>query len=169
MFAKVICPCNSWAVRYSPAPLQGCSALPSEAEPRNEKVDSLFQTALRARHWSRARGKPRSRAILMDAHGKPARTGVCTIVSKNYFHFARTLMDSVRAAHPDWEQYVLLVDEFGQGVEPGCEPFHLVSMTDLGLPDIKKFCFRYTLLELNTSVKPWLLASPMPTTRLHPP
>src|SRR5262249_46435513 len=120
-------------------------------------------TALRARHWSRARGKPRSRAILMDAHGKPARTGVCTIVSKNYFHFARTLMDSVRAAHPDWEQYVLLVDEFGQGVEPGCEPFHLVSMTDLGLPDIKKFCFRYTILELNTAVKPWLLAWLMQT------
>jgi glycosyltransferase involved in cell wall biosynthesis len=85
------------------------------------------------------------------------RTCACTIVSRNYFHYARTLMDSVRAAHPDWEQCVLLVDEFGRGVEPTGHPFEVIDVAALGLPNFKQFAYRYNILELNTAVKPWLL------------
>ena len=36
---------------------------------------------------------------------------VCTICSNNYLHFARTLMQSLAEAQPDWDRYVLLVDD----------------------------------------------------------
>lgn len=82
---------------------------------------------------------------------------VCTIVSRNYIHFARTLMDSVRAVHPDWEQYVLIVDEMGDGADLSNEKFEVVNVRGIGIPDFQKFFFRYSILEANTAVKPWFL------------
>ncbi len=81
---------------------------------------------------------------------------VFTIVSKNYLHFARTLMESVRDQHPEWERYVLLVDENRGDLELSKEPFQTIEVAELPLPDRKKFYFRYTILELNTAVKPWM-------------
>lgn len=92
----------------------------------------------------------------MDRKGS-VRTAVCTIVSRNYLHYARTLMDSVRAAQPDWEPYVLLVDRVDGAFDPAGERYTLVEAEELPLPDPKKFLFRYTVLEANTAVKPWLL------------
>ena len=82
---------------------------------------------------------------------------VFTIASKNYLHFARTLMDSLRAVHPEWNQFVLLVDEIRNDFDPTKENFEVVEATILPLPDKKKFFFRYNILELNTAVKPWML------------
>jgi hypothetical protein len=79
-----------------------------------------------------------------------------TIVSKNYLHFARTLMESVRAQHPDWQRFVLLVDENRGDLDLSKEPFQTIEVAELQLPDRKKFYFRYTILELNTAVKPWM-------------
>jgi hypothetical protein len=85
------------------------------------------------------------------------RTAVCTICSKNYLHYARTLMGSLRAAHPEWAPYVLLVDELRGEVDPAGEPFTVVEVSALPLPSPAQFLFRYTILEVNTAVKPWLL------------
>jgi glycosyltransferase involved in cell wall biosynthesis len=85
------------------------------------------------------------------------RTAVCTIICQNYLHYARALMDSVRAAHPTWEPYVLLVDGSAGAFDPGQERFQLVELDELALPDRQQFLFRYTILELCTAVKPWLL------------
>src|SRR5689334_13466376 len=84
------------------------------------------------------------------------RTAVCSIVSPNYRPFARVLMSSVRAQHPEWDRYVLVVG--GAGSVGETEPFETVAIDSLGLPDIADFTFRYTLLELDTAVKPWLMA-----------
>ncbi len=86
-----------------------------------------------------------------------SRTAVCTIASKNSLHFCRTLMDSVRPVHPDWEQYLLLADEVQGAFDPAAEKFTVVEVARLPLPQPRKFFFRYTILELNTAVKPWLL------------
>lgn len=83
------------------------------------------------------------------------KTAVFTIVSKNYLHFARTLMDSVREFHPDWEQHVLLVDKVNDG-EFNEEMFQVSTVLDLKLPNPQQFLFRYNILELNTAVKPWM-------------
>jgi len=79
------------------------------------------------------------------------RTAAFTIISPNYRHFARVLMASLARHHPDWDQFVLLC-----GGEGAAAPLGTVSIDELRLPHQKQFCFRYTLLELNTAVKPWM-------------
>jgi hypothetical protein len=83
-------------------------------------------------------------------------TAVVTIVSKNYLCYARTLMQSVTRAHPEWRQYVLLVDEIRGELDPAKEKFQVVELAKLPLPHRKKFCFRYSIVEMNTAVKPWM-------------
>lgn len=84
------------------------------------------------------------------------KTAVFTIVSKNYLAFARTLMNSTKEHHPEWERFVLLVDELDQKFDPSQEDFNVEFMENIEIPDMKKFLFRYNILELNTAVKPWM-------------
>src|SRR6185312_3859629 len=83
-------------------------------------------------------------------------TVVFTIVSKNYLHFARTLMQSVAQHAPNARRFVLLVDENRGELDLARERFEVVEFDELPLPEPRKFAFRYTILELNTAVKPWM-------------
>jgi glycosyltransferase involved in cell wall biosynthesis len=85
-------------------------------------------------------------------------TAVFTIVSKNYLSFSRTLLSSVQNHHPEWDRFVLLADEIDNKFDPKNESFHLINLSEIKLPDINKFLFRYTILELNTAVKPWVFS-----------
>ena len=78
---------------------------------------------------------------------------VCTIVSKNHFHFTKTLMNSLQKFHPDWDRHVLLTDE----VENSNNNFKVTLASDLNLPEFKKFAFRYTALEFSCAVKPHII------------
>ncbi len=66
-------------------------------------------------------------------------TAVCTIVSKNYLAYARTLMNSVAEFHPEWKRHVLLVDEVNGRFDPGAESFELLRVSDLPLPEGAQF------------------------------
>ena len=82
----------------------------------------------------------------------------CTIVSKNYLPFARTLCESFRRHHPEGEFYVLLVDRVDGHFDPEGEPFELLEAERLPtLPDFHGYAFKYSLLEINTAVKPFYL------------
>ena len=83
------------------------------------------------------------------------RTAVFTIVSRNYLPYARVLMQSLRAVHPHWDRFVLLADLVGGLFDPAQENFRVVEAQSLELPEPQKFFFRYTIVELNTAVKPW--------------
>jgi glycosyltransferase involved in cell wall biosynthesis len=85
------------------------------------------------------------------------RTAVCTIVSKNYLHFARTLMRSLAEAEPAWDRWVLLVDRLEEAFDPAAEPFELLEVEELPIREKTRMLFHYNILELNTAVKPWLL------------
>jgi hypothetical protein len=87
-----------------------------------------------------------------------ASTAVFTIISLNYGAFARTLMESVRAVHPDWNRYVLIVDRSDAPSNIGGELFSAVMVEELPLPRKREFLFRYGVMELNTAVKPWMFA-----------
>lgn len=82
---------------------------------------------------------------------------VVTIVSNNYLHYARTLMESVARHHPDAQRYCVLVDrDMGPVLELASE-FNAIGLPALNLPYGEDFFFQYTILELNTAVKPWAL------------
>ncbi|HEX4953572.1 MAG TPA: glycosyltransferase [Thermoanaerobaculia bacterium] len=83
----------------------------------------------------------------------------CTIVSKNYLPFARTLARSFAEHHPGSPFFVLLVDRIEGAFDPAAEPFEVIEVETLGnIPDFPAFAFKYTILELNTAVKPFFLA-----------
>jgi glycosyltransferase involved in cell wall biosynthesis len=82
------------------------------------------------------------------------RTAVFSIISPNYRHFARVLMESVRQHQPGWDRFVLLVAGEGNAIDEGL--FETVTLDALPLPNRRQFCFRYSILELNTAVKPWM-------------
>jgi glycosyltransferase involved in cell wall biosynthesis len=82
-------------------------------------------------------------------------TAVFSIVSANYRHYARVLMASVQRNHPEWDRFILFAAEPTDS-QSDEESFTTVSLEALPLPSPRRFCFRYTLLELNTAVKPWM-------------
>ena len=83
----------------------------------------------------------------------------CTIVSKNYIAFARVLADSFFEHHPQGRFFVLLVDRNEGYIDPEQERFTLLEIEELdNVPDLRSFIFKYTLLECNTAIKPYLLA-----------
>jgi len=84
------------------------------------------------------------------------RTAVCSVISPNYRAAARVLMSSVRTHEPEWDRFVLVVG--GETTSSGDEPFEAMAIDAIGLPELADFTFRYTLLELDTAVKPWLIA-----------
>ncbi|MGN6182428.1 MAG: glycosyltransferase family 4 protein, partial [Thermoanaerobaculia bacterium] len=80
------------------------------------------------------------------------KTAVFSIISPNYRHFARVLMASLETHHPEWERFVLFAGE----APSIAENFTSISIDALSLPNPRAFTFRYTLLELNTAIKPWM-------------
>lgn len=82
---------------------------------------------------------------------------IVTIVSNNYLHFARSLMQSVAQHHPDAHRYCVIVDTDLSYASELKEEFKTIAMSQLNLPLGEGFTFQYTILELNTAVKPWAL------------
>lgn len=84
-------------------------------------------------------------------------TAIFTIIAKNYLPFARTLMHSVREYHPDCQRFVLLVDDTESFFDLDDEDFTIDPLTVLDLPGHEVFRFKYSVLELATSVKPFYM------------
>ncbi len=82
---------------------------------------------------------------------------VATIVGKNYLAQARVLSRSLRTHNPDAKMVVLLIDEVDGYIDPRKEPFELVKIDELSITDRPALCFKYSVLELATAVKPFLL------------
>ncbi|GGC63407.1 glycosyltransferase family 4 protein [Undibacterium terreum] len=89
---------------------------------------------------------------------KTIKTAVFTIVSLNYGAFAKTLMESLSAAHPEWERHVLFVDRCEDPASIGGELFTATTVEQLPLPKMREFLFRYGIMELNTAAKPYMFA-----------
>ena len=86
-----------------------------------------------------------------------SKTCFFTIVSNNYRHFARTLVASVRRHDPDIDAFVAICDEPLEQRDPR-DAYTEIPIRDLGLPKFDRFTFQYTILELNTAIKPWVIA-----------
>ncbi len=88
-----------------------------------------------------------------------AQHAALTIVSKNYFAFARTLAESYLSQHPGNDFLIVLVDKADGHVPERLEcGAQVIEMADLQIPDLSRFIYRYSIMELNTAVKPFALA-----------
>lgn len=81
----------------------------------------------------------------------------CTIVANNYLAYARAFTRSFLERHPQGEVCVLIVDRPQPGHRYEDEPFAVTFAHELGIPGFPHFAFRYSILELNTAVKPYFL------------
>src|SRR5689334_8097161 len=87
------------------------------------------------------------------------RRAACTIVSANYFAFARTVAESFLAQHPDETFVVLIVDCHCEAIDQVAKEaaFRVIYVEELPISDFRSIAFKYDILELNTNVKPTLL------------
>lgn len=82
---------------------------------------------------------------------------ICTIIARNYLAQARVLAGSFKRAHPEGTCTVLVIDDPTDYVDPAKEQFELLTIHDIGLPDVERMTAFYDVMELSTAVKPWLL------------
>lgn len=82
---------------------------------------------------------------------------IFTIVSNNYLHFARTLLQSAARHHSGAKLYCVIVDTDRSPAAALANEFEAIAIDELPLPDGQDFLFQYSVLELNTAVKPWAL------------
>jgi|SRR5215218_448396 len=82
---------------------------------------------------------------------------ICTIVAKNYLAHARTLARSHAEHHPEARTWVLAIDDVDGWIDAETEPFELVTLDDLEIPTLDRMLCLYSILELSTAVKPFLL------------
>jgi 2-polyprenyl-3-methyl-5-hydroxy-6-metoxy-1,4-benzoquinol methylase/glycosyltransferase involved in cell wall biosynthesis len=82
---------------------------------------------------------------------------VCTIVAKNYLAHARLLALSLREQHPDSRLSVLVLDDVDGYVDVAEEPYRLLRPQDIDCEPFEQMSAAYSVIELSTAVKPWLL------------
>jgi len=87
------------------------------------------------------------------------RHAAVTIASKNYFALASTLAQSYLRHHPGHDFIIVLVDRadgfIPEKLDCGAE---VIELARFAIPDIGRFIYRYTVMELNTAVKPFVLS-----------
>src|SRR5256714_9467701 len=87
-----------------------------------------------------------------------AKLAIGTVVAKNYLPFARVLATSLQRYHPEIPFFVALADEVDGYFDPAAEPFSIVTLADLGIPELKRFTFHYSRLPLVVATKSYLLS-----------
>ncbi len=98
---------------------------------------------------------------------------ICTVIAKNYVAFARVLARSLAGHNPGSRLWTLIIDDFERYIDPAAEPFEVLTPADIGCEPFQFMALRYSVLELATAVKPWLLRHLMaqtgaPVTYLDP-
>jgi glycosyltransferase involved in cell wall biosynthesis len=81
----------------------------------------------------------------------------CTIIACNYLAPARVLARSFRRHHPDGRFWTLVIDDVDCSIDAEAEPFELLRPADIDCEEFDAMAARYSVLELATAVKPWLL------------
>jgi hypothetical protein len=83
--------------------------------------------------------------------------GACTIVARNFLPQARVLANSLKRVHPEIPFHVLVIDDDGMSVETNESGELRERLAFLGDEDWNDMAFRYSLVEMATAVKPFLL------------
>ena len=79
------------------------------------------------------------------------------MIAKNYLAHARVLARSLAEQDPSARLWVLIIDDFAGYIDPAREPFEIITPADIGCEPFDQMAVWYSVLELSTAVKPWLL------------
>jgi hypothetical protein len=82
---------------------------------------------------------------------------IFTICSNNYVPMAKVLLQSARKHHPEAKHYICLADTIASDNEFYPSDCAIVPAEALGIPDFRKFAFRYDVMEFNTALKPFMI------------
>lgn len=85
------------------------------------------------------------------------RIAIATASAGNYIPFARVLASSLHEQHPDLPLFFGISDELQGRLEPGSEEFEVVTISELPLPEPRRFLFRHHRRPAAIAVKPYLL------------
>ena len=85
------------------------------------------------------------------------RTAIFTIASKNYFAYVRTLLQSLELSNPHMDRFAVVVDELDEEFISLPRNFELLELNKIDLPHPDQMKFRYSIMELNTAVKPFAI------------
>lgn len=80
-----------------------------------------------------------------------------TIAAKRHLALARVLANSFRQYHSDTPFFVLLADEVEDRFDPAEEPFQILRLDELRIPNLPRFRFHYRQQELTYATTPYLL------------
>lgn len=80
---------------------------------------------------------------------------IFTIVSNNYLHYANTLFESLQAHCPQADLVLGLCDR--KTPETYCPAAEIVEINELDIPELGTFIYQYSILELNTAIKPYVV------------
>jgi len=83
---------------------------------------------------------------------------VFTLCSANYLAQAKTLADSILEHNPEYHVVIGLVDRVPKNLSPSYwQPYELIPVEDLSIPDLADMVDKYDIVELNTAVKPFYM------------
>ena len=88
--------------------------------------------------------------------GSAPSIAVVTVATCNHFHRARCLLESVHKYLPDAHRFAVLADRDDRRLGP--QPFEVIPVESLPVPDVAEFVRRYRPAELAFATKPWALA-----------
>lgn len=87
--------------------------------------------------------------------GAAPKAAVVTVVTRSHFHRARCLLESVQRHSPEADRFVVLADRDDGQLSP--QPFEVIPVESLPVPDVAGFVRRYRAAELSYATKPWAL------------
>lgn len=88
--------------------------------------------------------------------GQHADLAFFTICSKNFLAYARTLHDSLLTHYQGASFFVALCDRLDDYIDVAQEPFEIIEVTRLAIPDVEEMAQRYNITEFNTAIKPFV-------------
>ena len=81
----------------------------------------------------------------------------CTIIARNYLPHARVLAESFLKQHPNGTCTALLLDDPDRNLDAASEPFEVLHVEDIWVPELRSLFPRYSAVELSAAVRPWFL------------
>jgi hypothetical protein len=113
---------------------------------------------------SKTRGRGSGAALDQGAAGTARTLNSCTIIANKYVAHAQVLARSLAKRHPEGRLSRLIIDDFSGYIDPADEPFEVLTPEGSRWEEFPLMTVRYSLLELSTAVKPWLLRHLMDVT-----